>query len=275
MPTVQRHGGDVFKTTGDGFLAAFGSVGEALEAAVGDPGGVREPALCSCASASISATSSRSDGDMFGDGVNIAARLEGHGRARRHLRERAVVRSVGKTARHPFRPARAAGAAKNMPEPIEVYAARWGAAAARHLWPRWRQPLLAAAAAVADRRGGGHGLDLPRTPGYPLSRARAGCASAIRYASKRTRTRPAVAVLPFDNLSGDPAQDYFSDGLTEDIITDLARNGELLVIARNSTFAFKDNPTRHAHRRRRARRRLCGRGQCAPAPATSCGSWPS
>jgi adenylate cyclase len=54
--------------------------------------------------------------------------------------------------------------------------------------------------------------------------------------------RPAVAVLPFDNLSGDPGQNYFSDGLTEDIITDLARNNELLVIARNSTFAYRDNP---------------------------------
>ena len=56
-------------------------------------------------------------------------------------------------------------------------------------------------------------------------------------------SRPAVAVLPFDNLSGDPSQDYFSDGLSEDIITDLARNRELMVIARNSTFAFKDQPT--------------------------------
>jgi adenylate cyclase len=54
--------------------------------------------------------------------------------------------------------------------------------------------------------------------------------------------RPAVAVLPFDNLSGDPTQDYFSDGLTEDVITDLARNDELLVIARNSTFAYRNNP---------------------------------
>ena len=50
-------------------------------------------------------------------------------------------------------------------------------------------------------------------------------------------------MLPFDNLSGDPDQGYFSDGLSEDIITELARNRELMVIARNSTFAFKDRPT--------------------------------
>ena len=56
-------------------------------------------------------------------------------------------------------------------------------------------------------------------------------------------TRPAVAVLPFDNMSGDPAQAYFSDGLTEDIITELARNRELSVIARNSTFALRENAT--------------------------------
>ena len=51
--------------------------------------------------------------------------------------------------------------------------------------------------------------------------------------------RPSVAVLPFANLSGDPQQDYFSDGITEDIITELSRFSELLVIARNSTFQFK------------------------------------
>ena len=55
--------------------------------------------------------------------------------------------------------------------------------------------------------------------------------------------RPALAVLPFDNLSGDPAQAYFSDGLTEDIITDLAGQHELLVIARNSSFVYRDTPT--------------------------------
>ena len=54
---------------------------------------------------------------------------------------------------------------------------------------------------------------------------------------------PVVAVLPFQNMSGNPGENYFADGLTEDIIADLARNRDLLVIARNSTFAFKDRAT--------------------------------
>ena len=81
--------------------------------------------------------------------------------------------------------------------------------------------------------------------GAPIGRRgrRAGCRWLQGAVAAKRRQPPGVAVLPFDNLSGDPAQDYFSDGLTEDIITELARNRELMVIARNSTFAFKDRPT--------------------------------
>ena len=52
---------------------------------------------------------------------------------------------------------------------------------------------------------------------------------------------PAIAVLPFNNLSGDPKQDYFSDGLTEDIMTELSRARDLRVLARNTTFQYKGN----------------------------------
>jgi adenylate cyclase len=147
---------------------------------------------------------------MFGDGVNIAARLG--------LRR-----------------------AKNMAEPIEVYAARWGAAAARYPWPRWRQPVLAATAAVAIVVAASTVWTYRGTL-VPVISSASGLYVGDQVQALAGEERPAVAVLPFDNLSGDPAQDYFSDGLTEDIITDLARNDELLVIARNSTFAYKDNP---------------------------------
>src|SRR5262249_29470549 len=67
--------------------------------------------------------------------------------------------------------------------------------------------------------------------------------NALDFEPNREGSRrhcPSVAVLPFDNLSGEVQQDYFSDGLTEDIITELSRFSELLVIARNSTFQYKD-----------------------------------
>ena len=51
--------------------------------------------------------------------------------------------------------------------------------------------------------------------------------------------KPSIAVLPFENMSGDPEQEFFSDGVAEDIITELSRYNELFVIARNSTFTFK------------------------------------
>ena len=55
---------------------------------------------------------------------------------------------------------------------------------------------------------------------------------------------PSIAVLPFTNMSGDPEQEYFSDGITEDIITDLSKVSGLFVVARNSTFTYKDKPVK-------------------------------
>jgi adenylate cyclase len=129
-----------------------------------------------------------------------------------------------------------------MAEPIEVYAARWGAAAGRYPWPGWRHPLLAATAAVAIVVAAGT-VWTYRGILVPVVSSASGLHVGDQVQASADEERPAVAVLPFDNLSGDAAQDYFSDGLTEDIITDLARNDELLVIARNSTFAYRDNPS--------------------------------
>ena len=56
--------------------------------------------------------------------------------------------------------------------------------------------------------------------------------------------KPSIAVLPFDNLSGDPEQEYFSDGMTEDLITDLSKISGLFVIARNSVFIYKEKPVK-------------------------------
>ena len=72
--------------------------------------------------------------------------------------------------------------------------------------------------------------------------------------------KPSIAVLPFANLSGDPHQDYFSDGITEDIITELARFSELLVIARNSSFQYKGK----AVDIRRVGREFSGDGNLSP-----------
>jgi adenylate cyclase len=239
VPTVKRHAGDLFKTTGDGFLAAFGSVSQALAAAVAIQEAFASRALRLRIGINLGDVIA-ADGDMFGDGVNIAARLESMADPGGIYVSAPVVRSVGRTpgirfARLGLR------RAKNMAEPIEVYAARWGEAAGRYPWPRWRQPVLAATAAAAIIVVASTVWTYRGTL-VPVVSSSSGLHVDDRVDALAGEERPAVAVLPFDNLSGDPAQDYFSDGLTEDIITDLARNDELLVIARNSTFAYKDNP---------------------------------
>ena len=76
--------------------------------------------------------------------------------------------------------------------------------------------------------------------------------------------RPSIAVLAFTNMSGDPAQEYFSDGITEDIITELSRFSELFVIARNSSFQYKGKSDRCAAGGTRARGALRAGGQHSP-----------
>ena len=228
----------MFKTTGDGFLAVFGSAGEALDAAVAIQDGFAGRPLQLRIGLNLGDVI-QEDGDVFGDGVNVAARLEAMAEPGGVYASAAVVRGDRQAARPALRAGSATGAARTCPTRSRSTRCargagrrgRWLGAGGR--WPRrrpWRcSPSVPLAGAMAS------------TCSAPLARAPAGLGAAP--SPPDADNRPAVAVLPFDNLSGDPAQGYFSDGLTEDIITELARNRELMVIARNSTFAFKDRPT--------------------------------
>jgi TolB-like protein len=132
--------------------------------------------------------------DIYGDGVNVAARLEG-------LAEPGGICISGKVYEEVRNKLPTAfedlgdQQVKNIAEPVRVY--RWTDAA---------DPMPAMAVA-------GGALPLP--------------------------DKPSIAVLPFDNMSGDPEQEYFADGITEDIITELSRFPSLFVIARNSSFSYK------------------------------------
>lgn len=234
LPSVAAHGGRVFKTTGDGFLAVFGSAGEAVDAAVAIQDGFAGRALPLRIGLNLGDVI-QDAGDVFGDGVNTAARIEAMAEPGGVCASAAVVRAVGRRPDlHFVRLGQRRG--KNLPEPIEVHALRRGPP--RRAAPTWR---IAVAAGLALALVAGGALWWQRAPLIAeLHERLPGAPGAL---AANPDSRPAVAVLPFDNLGGDPAQDYFSDGLSEDIITELARNRELMVIARNSTFAFKDRPT--------------------------------
>src|SRR5262249_38292496 len=132
-------------------------------------------------------------GDIFGDGVNVAARIEAECEPGRvYLSEDAFRQVRGKTA-FEFDDV-GERRLKNIERPVLVYAVRLP-----------HQPA-----------------DGPRT------------AAPLELPDK-----PSIAVLPFQNMSGDPEQDYFADGMVEDIITALSRFKSLFVIARNSSFAYK------------------------------------
>ena len=234
-PAVAEGGGRIFKTTGDGFLATFGSVGEALDAGIAIQRGLDATPMRMRLGLNLGDVIEEA-GDVFGDGVNIAARLEAMAEPGSIYVSGAVARAAGNKSGARFaRVGRRRG--KNLPQAIEVFALRprsgggWVRAVAGSSLTRG----VAVAAAVAAFAGVG----LVVYDGKPFVLLQQGLA-ALSGTPAEASAPPVVAVLPFDELGGDGTETYFTDGLAEDIINDLARSRELLVIARNSTFAYKD-----------------------------------
>jgi adenylate cyclase len=207
-PTVAIHRGRIVKRTGDGAIIEFRSAVDAVRCAIEVQNGMAERnaglpderRLEFRVGIHIGDVVEEADGDLMGDGVNIAARLEGVAKpgaiclsedAYRQVRARIDLAVSDLGSRE----------LKNIAEPIRVYLLEVGAAAR----PR--------PSARAD----------PEKPS----------------AAPSTPDRASIAVLPFQNMSGDPEQEYFADGITEDIITALSKIPGLFVIARNSSFTFK------------------------------------
>lgn len=213
-PTIAVHHGRVVKRTGDGALVEFRSVVDAVRCAIEvqnamlerNTGVPPDRRIEFRIGIHLGDVVEESDGDLMGDGVNIAARLEGVAGpgaiclsedAYRQVRARLdlSVTDLGNTQ------------LKNIAEPIRVYLLEVG--------------VTARAGNVAPQAA----------PAQP--------AAARSAAPTELLEKPSIAVLPFTNMSGDPEQEYFSDGITEDIITDLSKVEALAVTARNTTFALK------------------------------------
>ena len=199
--SIHGHSGRIVKTTGDGFLAEFASPVEAVRCALDVQRKIAESNINLPQDQRIEFRIGvnlgdvivEDDGDLFGDGVNVAARLEAAAEPGSVLIAAAVYDLVsGQPSLPQFHDAGKLSL-KNIAKPVRAY--------------RLSEHDSAA--------------PLPRTPATVSSE------------------RPSIAVLPFTNMSGDAEQEYFADGITEDIITELSRIGGLLVIARNSTFTYK------------------------------------
>jgi len=209
-PAIVRCKGRIIKTTGDGILVEFQSVTEALRCAVDfqermarrnrDMAASR--ALLYRIGINLGDVIVEEDGDIFGDGVNVAARLESiadpggicvSAAVRDQIADRLAIgfQDLGEQQ------------VKNITRPIRVFKVV---------------------------------LDVE---------TKAPAASAGAEASPQVSVRkPSIAVLPFPNMSGDPEQEFFADGLTEDIITELSRFRQLLVISRNAVFVHKGKPVK-------------------------------
>jgi adenylate cyclase len=201
-PAVEARGGRLVKAMGDGFLLEFASAVDAVECAVEIQGRVAEMSGETKAAQSIELRVGINvgdimveDGDIFGDGVNVAARLEGLADPGGILLSQAAYDQVRDRLQYTFDDL-GDRTLKNIVRPVKVFRLVMGRPS------KSRRPRLQ-----------GDFGDLQ-----------------------------AVAVLPFDNLSKDPAEDYFVEGLTEDIITALAYWRWFPVVARNSTFVYKGKP---------------------------------
>jgi TolB-like protein/Tfp pilus assembly protein PilF len=198
-PTVAVHNGRVVKRTGDGSLIEFRSVVDAVRCAIEVQNGMvernaglpPERRIEFRVGIHLGDVVEESDGDLMGDGVNIAARLEGIAKpgaiclsedAYRQVKSRLdlAVSDLGETQ------------LKNIAEPLRVYSLEVGRAAAQ-----------------------------------------------VKQSTAATPPRLSIVVLPFANLGGDPEQEYFVDGVTESLTTDLSRMSSSFVIARNTAFTFK------------------------------------
>jgi adenylate cyclase len=203
-PTVAVHHGRVVKRTGDGLIIEFRSVVDAVRCAVEVQGAMVErnagvppdKRIAFRVGVHLGDVLEEKDGDLMGDGVNIAARLEGicepgavclsgaaYEQARDRVRETFI--DLGEKL------------LKNVGRPLRVYVV------------------------ALDRAAGGE----PAMPG--------------KHSGLSLPDKPSIAVLPFQNMSGDPEQEYFSDGISEDIITALSKLRWFFVIARNSSFTYK------------------------------------
>jgi adenylate cyclase len=213
-PVLARHGGRLVKLSGDGALAEFPSAVDALGAAIEFQQAMAEANRNQPEDSAIVFRIGLHLGDLivdgddlYGDGVNLAARLEAEAPAGGIVISGNVHDAVSGRLKARFDDLGELSL-KNIERTVRAFRTEWDAA-------DWSVATSTASVAAA-----------------PTSASAS--APALSISGK-----PTIAVLPFANMSGDPEQEFFTDGLTEDILTELSRFRELFVVSRNSVFVYK------------------------------------
>jgi len=245
-PVVERFHGRIVKTVGDGVLVEFGSAVEAIRSAVelqrgmfernvGTPPERRQAFRIGLHLGDIIAF----DGDVFGDTVNVAARLQGQAEPGSIVLSDSVYEQVRDKLALPFRDL-GKRTVKNIDRPVRMYALDAAVLAETNAPPARRGGLL------AGRRSMALGMGIVVVAAIALAATFAYRSGGLLPADGASAVgRPSaesglsVAVLVFTNQSGDPAQDYFSDGLTEDITRALGRFKQLTVLAYGAVLPFR------------------------------------
>ncbi|MEH2562228.1 adenylate/guanylate cyclase domain-containing protein [Bradyrhizobium sp. AZCC 2289] len=216
-PMLARHGGRLVKLTGDGALVEFSSAVDALGAAIEFQEAMTEANKVQPKDTAIVFRVGLHLGDLivdgddlYGDGVNVAARLEAEAPPGGIVISGNMHDAVAGRLNANFDDLGALSL-KNIERPVQAFGVRWEPS-------DWK--VLASPAAATSNSA----------------------ASLAAEAPLALPNKPSIAVLPFQNMSGDPEQEYFADGMVEDIITGLSRIKWLFVIARNSTFTYKGKP---------------------------------
>src|SRR5271166_2596246 len=251
-PTIAVHHGRIVKRTGDGNIVEFRSVVDAVNCAIEIQRAMVERNAEVAPDKRIEFrigihlgdVVEESDGDLMGDGVNIAARLQGVAKPGGIcISEQAYWQVKGRLDL----PVTDLGPTqlKNIAEPIRVYSLQVGAAAqAKPLAPRKRSALAGLAIGIVALSSviavGAWYLFAGNRPAVVATNATAPAHSnaPLPLAAQRF----SIVVLPFANLSGDPAQDYLADALTDELTTSIAQIPSTFVIARNTAFTYKGKP---------------------------------
>ncbi len=242
-PLIAEYRGRIVKLMGDGALVEFSSAVDAVACAVNIQRDLTEQNAEAPEDRRIVLRIGINLGDVivegddiYGEGVNLASRLEGIAEPGGICISEKVHQEVEKKLDMEFAYLGELQV-KNIVKPVRTYAAILGdklpvAPKASKRRPRTRGRLFAAAAIAIALIGGGVAAWLK--PWAPRIEPASLEAMAFPLPDK-----PSIAVLPFNNMSDDPSQEYFADGMTEDLITDLSKVTGLFVIARNSSFAYK------------------------------------